>query len=132
MYSNYTIVSKWSVERTERIIWPNPKYCPDTYMPVLKKKVARYLRQAAGLRLEILTKQLYNTKQRVAKKSIAMIYGLFWCFADRASQYNLSQWPTWCTKVFNIFITIVYMFRAISFIFFRFCFYQCIYGFIPV
>jgi len=46
-------------------------------MPVLKKKVARYLRQAAGLRLEILTKQLYNTKQRVAKKSIAMIYGLF-------------------------------------------------------
>jgi len=57
---------------------------------------------------------------------------LFLCFADRASQYNLSQWPTWCTKVFNIFITIVYMFRAISFIFFRFCFYQCIYGFIPV
>jgi hypothetical protein len=23
---------------------------------------------------------------------------IFWCFADRASWYNLSQWPTWCTN----------------------------------
>ena len=27
---------------------------------------------------------------------------------------NISQWPTWCTNSFNIFITILYMFRPIS------------------
>jgi len=29
------------------------------------------------------------------------------------SQDYLSQWPTWCTKFFNTFITIFYMYRAI-------------------
>jgi hypothetical protein len=27
----------------------------------------------------------------------------YWCFADRASWYNLSQWPTWCTNSEYIF-----------------------------
>jgi len=28
--------------------------------------------------------------------------------------FNLRQWPTWCTNFLNRFITIIYMFRAIS------------------
>jgi hypothetical protein len=38
---------------------------------------------------------------------------MFRCFADRASQYNPSKWPTWCTNslFYNKFTTVLYMFR---------------------
>ena len=40
----------------------------------------------------------------------------FWRFADRASWYNFSEWPTLRTILlfYNTFITVLYMFRATS------------------
>jgi len=40
---------------------------------------------------------------------------LFLCSVDRASWYNLRQWPTWYTLAlfYNSFTTIPYMFRAL-------------------
>jgi hypothetical protein len=57
-----------------------------------------------------------KTTFKVTKVLPYQINSIFFLrFADRPSQYNLSQWPTWCTN-FNTFITILYMymFRAIS------------------
>ena len=46
---------------------------------------------------------------------IIIILCMFWCFADRASQYNLSNWPTLCTKSHFI----------ISLLYTSTCFEQC-------
>jgi hypothetical protein len=43
-------------------------------------------------------------------KGFKLVSMNFFCFADRTPYYNLSQWPTWCTNIFNTFVTILCMF----------------------
>ena len=46
---------------------------------------------------------------------VCMCVCMYVCFVDRASQHNLLQIePTWCTNFLNMFITLLYMFRAIT------------------
>ena len=56
----------------------------------------------------------YFTRQAHFDIYFCVIFTL-WCFADRTSQYNLSNRPTYCTNYFfyNKFIIFLYMFRAL-------------------